>query len=117
MAAARLALAALRIPWRDLLKAAPAILTASGELVAQFNRPRGPVEHVKSPTDTAALVTRLEVLETSGVSQAELTKEMANQLKEVTEALRIVALRMLFALGVSLVAFVLGLAALIRTFL
>jgi len=59
----------------------------------------------------------LEVLETSGVSQAELTKEMANQLKEVTEALRIVAFRMLFALGVSLVAFVLGLAALIRTFL
>jgi hypothetical protein len=42
---------------------------------------------------------------------------MANQLKEVTEALRIVALRMLFALGFSFVAFVLGLAAFIRTFL
>ncbi|MGH7326042.1 MAG: hypothetical protein ACREJ9_15555 [Candidatus Rokuibacteriota bacterium] len=108
----------MRIPWKDLLKAAPAILTASGELVARLaDRRRGPVEQVKSPTDAAALVTRLEALETSGVSQAELTKAMANQLKEVTEALRIVALRMLFALGVSLVAFVLGMAAFIRTFL
>ena len=118
MAAARLAIAALRIPWKELLKAAPAILTTSGELVARLtNRRRGSVDQVKSPADAAAIVTRLEALETSGVSQAELTKEMANQLKELTDALRIVALRMLFALAVSLVAFGLGLAAFIRTFL
>jgi hypothetical protein len=108
MIAAQLASAALRIPWKDLLKAAPDILSASGELVARLaDRRRG----------SGAIVARLEALEASDVSQAELTNEMANQLKEVTEALRIVALRMLFALGFSLVAFVLGLAGFIRTFL
>jgi hypothetical protein len=118
MVAARLASAALRIPWGDLLKTAPDLLTAAGELVARLgDRRRGPVEQVKSSAEVAALVTRLEALETSGVSQADLTKEMASQLKEVTEALRIVALRMLVALGFSLVALVLGLAAFIRTFL
>ena len=118
MAAARLAIAALRIPWKELLEAAPAILTASGGLVARLtDRRRGPVDQVTSPVDAAGIVVRLEALETSGVSQAELTNEMANQLKEVTEALRIVALRMLFALAISLVALGIGLAALIRTFL
>jgi hypothetical protein len=117
MAAAQLASAALRIPCKDLLQAAPAILTAAGELVARLSdRRRRPVSQGKSSRDVAAMVTRLEALEMSGVSQAELTEEMAKQLKEVTKALRIVAFRMLFALGVALVAFVLGLAALIRTF-
>ena len=118
MAIARLALLALRIPWKDLLKAAPLILTASGELVARLaDRRRGVVEQARPPVDAAAIVMRLECLETSGVSQAELTKQMANQLEKVTEALRIVALRMLFALGLSLIAFLLGVAALTRTFL
>jgi hypothetical protein len=108
MVAARLASPALRIPWGDLLKAAPDIFAAAAELVTRLaDRRRGPV----------AFATRLEALETSDVSQANLSKEMANQLKEVTEALRIVALRTLFALGFSLGAFVLGLAAFIRTFL
>jgi len=108
MVAARLASAALRIPWGDLLKAAPDILTAAGELVARLaDRRRGP----------GAIAARLDALETSDISQANLSKEMANQLKEVTEALRIVAVRTLVALGFSLVAFVLGLAAFIRTFL
>lgn len=118
MAAARLAIAALRIPWKELLKAAPVILGASGELVARLSdRRRGPVDEVKSPADTAAIVTRLEALEASGISQAELTKEMANQLKEVTQALRIVAVRSLAGLAISLVAFGLALAALVRTLL
>lgn len=42
---------------------------------------------------------------------------MAGQLKEVTEALRVVALRILFALAASVVALALTLAAIIRTFL
>lgn len=117
MALTRFALAALRIPWRDLLKAAPAILTASGELVArQADRRRGSAEPAASPSDVAAMATRLEALETSGMAQAEITRQMADQMTEATEALRVVALRVLFALGVSLVALALGVAALIRTF-
>jgi hypothetical protein len=105
MALTRFALAALRIPWRDLLKAAPAILTASGELVArQADRRRGSAEPAASPSDVAAM------------AQAETTRQMADQMTEATEALRVVALRVLFALGVSLVALALGVAALIRTF-
>lgn len=119
MAAARLAIAALRIPWKELLKAAPAILTASGELVARLSdRRRGAVDQGKPPAqDAAAMLARLDALETSGVSQAELTKEMAGQLKEVTDALRVVALRTLFALVASVVAVALALGAIIRTFL
>jgi len=117
MPATRLAIAALRISWGPLLKAAPAILTAAGELVARLSDRKGQADHGKLPADAPAILTRLEALETSGVSQAELTKEMAGQLKEVTQALRVVALRVLFALAVSVVAIALALAALIRAFL
>lgn len=59
MAAARLATAALRIPWKELLKAAPAILAASGELVARLSdRRRGAVDHGKTPADAASILAR-----------------------------------------------------------
>ena len=118
MGTALLASAASRIPWGDLLKTAPDILTVAGELVARVaDRRRAQVEEVKSSAEVASLVMRLEALETSGASQADLTQEVASQLKEVTEALRIVALRTMVSLGISLVAMVLGLGAFIRTFL
>lgn len=115
--ATTLILRALRISWKPLMEAAPAIITAAGDLFNRLGDRRRSVDEVSPPTDTASIVTRLEALEAFDVSQVNLTREMANQLKEVTDALRIIALRMLFALAISLVAFGVGLVALIRTFL
>ena len=68
------------------------------------------------PVDDATLMIRLDALERAGESQAELTKELAGQIKEVSEALRSMAVRILFALGCSLLALVLAVIALVRTF-
>jgi hypothetical protein len=78
-----------------------------------------------SPRDTAssddgarsmaALARRLDAIEASESSQAELASEMAKQLKDLTEALRVVALRVLVAIALSGVAVVLGFVALVRT--
>jgi hypothetical protein len=118
MAATRLALAALRLPWKDLLKAAPIILRASGELVTRLaDRQRGLLEHAPSvPVDNATLMMRLDALERAGESQAELTKALADQIKEVSDALRSMAIRILFGLGCSLLALLLAAIALVRTF-
>ena len=117
MPATKLALAALRISWKPLLQAAPAILTAAGELVGRrSDRQRRSPDPQASHTDAAAILARVEALETSGLSQADITKEMAGQLKEITQALRVVALRTVFALGLSVAATGLALAAIIRSF-
>ncbi len=118
MAATRLALAALRLPWKDLLKAAPIILRASGELATRLaDRRRGLPEPAPSlPVDDATLMIRLDALERAGESQAELTQELAGQIKEVSEALRRLAVRIRFALGCSMLALVLAVIALVRTF-
>jgi len=118
MAATRLALAALRLPWKDLLKAAPIILRASGELATRLaDRRRGLAEPTPSvPVDNATLMIRLDALERAGESQAELTKALAGQIKEVSDALRSMAVRILFGLGCSLLALGLAVIALVRTF-
>ncbi len=101
MAATRLALSALRLPWKDLLKAAPIILRASGELATRLvDRRRGLLEPTPSvPVDNATLMIRLDALERAGESQAELTKALAGQIKEVSDALRSMAVRILFGAG------------------
>jgi hypothetical protein len=117
MPATQLALAALRISWKPLLQAAPAILTAAGDLFGRLSdRRRRSPDPQESHTDPAAILARVEALEASGLSQADITKEMAVQLKEVTQALRVVAIRTILALGLSVAAIGLALAAIIRSF-
>jgi hypothetical protein len=109
---------ALRISWTSLLAAAPTILTAASELVGRLgDRRRGQLDAGLPPANAAEHLLRVEALEASIVSQAEITREMAGQLKEITEALRVVARRALLALGFSIAATALALVAVIRSFL
>jgi hypothetical protein len=117
MPATRLALAALRISRKPLLQAAPAILTAAAELVGRLSDRRRASSDPGSPiTNASALFQRVETLEASSVSQADITKEIAGQLKELTQALRVVAVRTSLAIGLSLAATVMALVAVIRSF-
>ena len=119
MAATRLALAALRLPWKDLLKAAPHHSQgrrASWSLGWPIGDEDCSSTPRRCPSTTRRCMIRLDALERAGESQAELTKELAGQIKEVSEALRSMAVRILFALGCSLLALVLAVIALVRTF-
>jgi hypothetical protein len=103
-------LAALKIiPWASLLPAAPAIARAADTLLTGARtRQAG----LASKTDVAALADRVSALERFDREDAELLKQMGDQIAALTTAAEVVASRQRWLLAGAGVAVVLSIAAL-----
>lgn len=91
-----------KLPWKEIVKAAPVILTAAERLLRKRSTGQGAPMNLASDSQgraPAALAKRLDALEQSEAEQAELVREMAEQIKQLTDAARIVSMRVNLALG------------------
>jgi hypothetical protein len=108
-----LGLALRAIPWDILLKKAPAIINTASSLVGKTDTPR---KQSKGPTDEAEpqlsdVKLRLETLEEHDRSNAEVVKQIADQLEIVTKSLEVVSARVQVAILIAGLTFVIGLVA------
>ncbi len=109
-----LGLALRAIPWDILLKQGLTIINAASSLVRRTDTPG---MQTKGPTDEVApqlsdIRQRLETLEEHDRSNAEVVKQIADQLEIVTKSLEVVSARVRVTLLVAGLAFVIGLIAL-----
>lgn len=89
-----------------ILKKAPEIFVIAKKLA----------DSVKAGRQTAEVAERVAALEKNEVQQAELVKEIAKQLDDMTALMKVLSVRITVCLTCSVVALVLSLAALLKTY-
>jgi hypothetical protein len=102
----------MRIPWDLIIKQAPSLMTAAGQLALNVVGRR---DEVAKATDLKALRDQVGVLAGDQQSMAGLVKELTGQLDAVTKAARLSAERALLGLILGSIGLVLGLTALVLT--
>lgn len=112
--------AAKKIPWEELVKLIPALVVSAKELWNKWgsNQKQPPVDtEAEIKTQIAAIIERLEVLETSKVDQANLMKQIAEQLQGISTGLAEVSRRSSIALLAGICSIVISLTALVTVIL
>lgn len=113
--AAPILVALKAVPWGALLRNAPAILTTADRL---WSAVKGRKEKPPPGSELQALSGRVAALEGHDQANAELVKEIAQQVQHLTDTAQVLAarLRIAIATGVLLLAIsiALALAALLR---
>jgi hypothetical protein len=103
----------MRLPWKDIARAAPIALRAADRLLRPD--PRLP-ERNDPPPSVWPLAERLERLEAASVSQGDLVREVAGQNREVGRTLRVLGIQLLVAIALAAAALGVAIVALVRTF-
>jgi hypothetical protein len=105
-----------KVPWKEVIRHAPGIIERTEALLGLVRASRArPVEPGGLDADEAleSLAKRLDALEQSVVSQAELLSQTASHQERLTRALQILATRLTIALWLSAAALVAALAAIL----
>ena len=103
MPAPWLAAALKAIPWSTLLSQAPSIIETSRKLFSRVPPAAPPERH---QVDLNELRTRLEALEANERSQAELLRQVADQMQRLTLGLEVIAARARLGLALGIIALV-----------
>lgn len=90
--------AAAFIPWREIIRIAPAVVGAARDLWSQRNAPPAPVDTKAEIRDqVAAIVQRLQALEAAQTQQADLARQIAEQVQGLSVGLQEAARRAVLA--------------------
>lgn len=100
------------IPWKALIAQAPVIINSASNLLQSIPRSPKETESDEKQNNIEQLQTRLESLEGSHQQNAEIVKQIADQLQAVTETLPVLGARLRLLLLFSLTGMILGLGAL-----
>jgi hypothetical protein len=100
----------MRVPWTDLLRAAPVALRAADRLLRAEHAPRRDPAPMPS-----TLPERVERLETALASHAEVSRDLAAQASDLARALRVLAFRTMLAIVLAAAALGVAVVALVRT--
>lgn len=100
----------MRIPWDLIIKQAPSLMTAAGQLALSVGERRGEVARA---ADLRALRDQVGRLAGDQQSMAGLVKDLTGQLDAVTEAARVSARRAVLGLVLGSVGLVLGVSAVV----
>ena len=94
------------IPWDKIVKMAPAIITAATTIWEKVSRTIGLNKRAKEVPSLENLNKRIEQLEANEIQQAELVKNMAGQVGELSTALRVISKRLFLATILAAAAFI-----------
>lgn len=104
-----------KIPWTQIIKYSPLILKTSKEVyenVRDYIAKRGKrPNEISASSDSAELEKRISALERNELMQAELVAKMAEQIQNLTEAVRVLAIRLNYAFWFSFLAILISLIA------
>jgi hypothetical protein len=101
-----------KIPWTQIIKYSPLILKASKDIyenVRDYISKKGKRPgDVSSAPDIAELEKRITALERNELAQAELAEKMAEQIQNLTEAVRVLSIRLNYAFWFSFIAIIIS---------
>lgn len=103
MPAPWLAAALKAIPWSTLMSQAPSLIEQSRKLFTRIRSPAQPTP-ATTPDVLDQIRTRLDALEAHSQTQAELLRQIAEQMQRLTVGLEVVAARTRLALAAAVVA-------------
>jgi hypothetical protein len=104
----RLALIAMRLPWRDLARAAPVVVRAADRLLRADLRQR-------EEEGPGSLTERVDRLDAVSVSQGDALRDMTAQTADVVRTQRVLGIQLLVAISLAAAALGVAIVALVRT--
>ena len=113
-------MALANLPWKDILKLLPALVTAATKLWDRVtSQPKSaPINPNDDPQkQLSAIIERLQYLEESEAAQANLTKQLLEQLQGVSAGLTEISRRNNISLFLGIVAFAVSIVALVMVVL
>ncbi|HEY8607657.1 MAG TPA: hypothetical protein VIM12_11145 [Noviherbaspirillum sp.] len=107
---------ATQIPWKELIKLVPTVVAATRDLRNKWGSKQQAPEvdpHAEVKTQIATVTQRLATLESAGAEQADVMKQIAEQLQGVSAGLAETARRATTALWTGLAALAIGTVAVV----